>query len=189
MHRLSLLERSCVLILLSALLLGCGGRAVRDIAIGIGSNIGAEKLSAALENSGPSASISELRLEHNVYSASRKGVNIHFRLEVDDSKDRSVRVSAFVRHAGWNRSLETYLRDTDGDYVNSQGLVQVCREATPSHENSVWNEFTLFFPYDEMHVNPLGGVQDLMIELAVDAKSGEGGRLATDSIGFRFMPG
>lgn len=95
------------------------------------------------------ATVSNLRLGHNVMHNGEKSMKIHFTLVVDGLKGGKINAIAY-----FDSPKGTGIRDTNGRYCTSGGTVCASTAATPNYASSKWNDFTLYIPNDELHLYP-----------------------------------
>lgn len=93
------------------------------------------------------ATINNVWVDHNVYEDGVKGMRIHVKFDVEGMKGRNGRVIAYFRYKN-GKALE----DKNNSYKTTSGKVCTFRNFSPSYDNSTYNDFTLFMPYDELHL-------------------------------------
>ncbi|MFA6446482.1 MAG: hypothetical protein WCW14_04520 [Candidatus Paceibacterota bacterium] len=79
------------------------------------------------------------------------GMPIHFRLVVNGLKDRFVEVSAYFSFENGHP-----MKDTDSKYKDSTGRVAVSKRAKSTFDSCEWSNFTLFMPYEQLHITSKG---------------------------------
>lgn len=95
------------------------------------------------------ATIQEIRVDHNVYDdCDQKGMKIHVKFETEDLKGIEGRVIANFFYDD-----ETKIKDINNHYSTPDGQVCVSENFTPSYDSSTYNDFILFMPYSELHLN------------------------------------
>ena len=57
------------------------------------------------------------------------------------------------------------LKDLDRNYRSSDGQVSVSEDFTPGYQGTLYNDFTMFIPYDQLHMN--NGEYDLKFEVLI----------------------
>lgn len=126
---------------------------------------------------GPSATISNVRVDHNVLMGFTKGMRIHFTLDVEGMRGQRINVYCFF-----------YYGDNTTQLGNGYGgQVQVSERATPSYDNSHWESFTLSMPYTALNMAP-GWSGNLSFDIVV--KDSHGNVLVRDENNqFQFTRG
>ena len=97
-------------------------------------------------NAAPKSDILNVWVDHNQYQDSVKGMLIHVKFNVHNFKDGSGRVVAY-----FHKKNGDPLKDTNGRYKTTAGDVSTSGKFQPRDVNSVYNDFTFFFPYNELH--------------------------------------
>ena len=97
-------------------------------------------------NAAPKSDILNVWVDHNQYQDSVKGMQIHVKFNVHNFKDGSGRVVAY-----FHKKNGDPLKDTNGRYKTTAGDVSTSGKFQPRDVNSVYNDFTFFFPYNELH--------------------------------------
>ncbi|MDR3235565.1 MAG: BACON domain-containing protein [Prevotellaceae bacterium] len=96
-----------------------------------------------------SASIEKIWVEHNVSCGwNRFGMKIHVKFHVNGMLNKQGRCAAYFYFQNGNE-----LKDYNGQYKSSDGRVAVGDSFKATYENSVWNDYSLVLPYDELHLN------------------------------------
>jgi hypothetical protein len=96
----------------------------------------------------PSVKIENIWSENGVWNGGLKGVRIHTAFDTYNLKDKECLVAALF----YNNLDGTQLKDNDGFYA-VDGKVAVYDYFTPDYVNTSYSDFTLFIPYDELHMN------------------------------------
>ena len=95
------------------------------------------------------ATIKGIWVDHGAYDEyNQKGMRIHLKFETQDLKGVEGQVIAYFFYDD-----ETKIKDTNNRYSTSDGQVSVAKPFTPSCDNSTYNDFKLFMPYSELHLN------------------------------------
>lgn len=95
------------------------------------------------------ASIKEIWVDHGAYDEyNQKGMRIHVKFETEDLKGVEGQVIAYFFYDD-----ETKIKDTNNRYCTPDGQVSVGKPFTPSYDSSTYNDFMLFMPYSELHLN------------------------------------
>lgn len=87
-------------------------------------------------------------VEHNVTENNQKGMRIHAKFEVDNLKDVSCKIIAYFYYDSGGK-----LKDTNDRYCTIDGYVSASKGFTPSYKNSIYHDFELFMPNDELHMS------------------------------------
>lgn len=95
----------------------------------------------------PTASIEKVSVDHNVYEDGKKGMRIHVKFNVNYMLQKKGKVIAYF----YDGNLA--LKDNNNEYGTIDGYVCCSKVFSPSYENSIYNDFVLFMPYNELHVN------------------------------------
>ena len=98
-------------------------------------------------NAAPKSDILKVWVDHNQYQDSVEGMRIHVKFNVYNFKDGSGRVVAY-----FYRENGDPLKDTNGRYKTTSGEVSTGGEFQPRDVNTAYNDFKLFFPYQELHM-------------------------------------
>ena len=98
-------------------------------------------------NAAPKSDILKVWVDHNQYQDSVEGMRIHVKFNVHNFKDGSGRVVAYFYKENGDP-----LKDTNGRYYTTSGEVSTSGKFQPKYVRSVYNDFKLFFPYQELHM-------------------------------------
>ncbi len=112
-------------------------------------------------NSGPTASITSIDQEHNVYQGERKGMRIKLKFDVSGMKDRRIEAIAWFYHS----DNVTLLKRADGN-----GQVRTSKTDTAPYEDTTFN-MTLFLPYSSLNM-PNGFDGELSFDIVIQDASG-----------------
>lgn len=112
-------------------------------------------------NTEPVATIEKIWCVHDVYQYGQKGMEIHVKFHVKRMLGRTGRCVAYF----YQSDNTTPLYDYNGNYTTSDGQVSCGSDYMPSYEESVFKDFTLFMPLDELHLS--AGEFDLTFDVAV----------------------
>ena len=95
----------------------------------------------------PVAHIARVWADHNVQQNSRKGMRIHVQFEVDNFKSKpGIVVGFFYFRSG------KVLKDFNGKYRTQSGTIAVAGNFRPGYRNTIYSDYTLFIPYQELHL-------------------------------------
>ncbi len=98
-------------------------------------------------NSVASATIEKVWVDHNIFNGTLKGMNIHIKFKADNMKDKVGRVVAYFKYANG-----TALKDNNNSYNTKGGNVACFNDFTPIYSSSIFTDYVLFMPYDELHL-------------------------------------
>lgn len=94
-----------------------------------------------------SAEVSGITQEHNVYQDGVKGMKIHIDFTVRNVNGHTIRPCVYFFD-----SNKVALVDTDGSHKTVDGKVSTSNTAKSIYDNCRWEDYTLFFPYSQLHV-------------------------------------
>ena len=106
------------------------------------------------ENDAPSAKINRVWTEEDVYEDGIRGLRIHLNMNAYNLKSKQCRATAYFQ-----TSSGTALIDTNNKYHTNNGKVSCGRNFTPGYDNSLYEDFAIFMPYDELHTSTNGSYQ------------------------------
>ena len=96
---------------------------------------------------GPEARVQKVWVDHNQFQDSVKGMRIHVTFDVSNFKGKQGEVIAYF----YTESGKP-LKDTNGRYNTTDGNVSVGDSFQPGHVNTIYHDYTLFMPYQELHL-------------------------------------
>lgn len=102
-------------------------------------------------------SLSFLRFEHNKMVNGKKCLSMHFKVNVKGMKGRQAKVVVYVEHP-----KETGVPDINGLYRTTDGKVSASGTGKVTYDDSVWEDFVVNLPNDEIH--PLSGKRTYYIK-------------------------
>lgn len=126
--------------------------------------------------------ITDINVQHNVQRGGQVGMLITADFDVRNGAGQPAGFTAFFYFDdGSNRPL----RDFNNRYRTQQGNVAVGETFTPNSDNESYNNFELFMPYDELHMDPTEGLRH-NLKFFVTLTGGEGWRKldASDWVAF-----
>lgn len=88
-------------------------------------------------SSGPTATINNLWVKHNVFNGMTKGIRIHINLDVNGMKGRTVKYCVFF----YKENNQTKLVNIYGNHISASST------GTPNYDNSNWSDWWIFVPY------------------------------------------
>jgi serine/threonine-protein kinase len=101
-----------------------------------------------------------VRLEHNIQRDGRNGMLIHAHFTVQGARQDNCQITAYFHYANGE-----VLKDFDQDYKTDDGQVSVWEDFAPQYDSTEFEDFTLFMPYDELHM--AAGNHELKFDLQV----------------------
>jgi hypothetical protein len=112
------------------------------------------------------ATIQEIWVDYNVFSGIVKGMRIHVKFTIDDRKGREGQV---IAHFFFDNGQK--LEDFNGSYTTVGGQVAVGDTFRPRFVSSIYEDFELFMPYEELHLGV--GEHDLKFSVSIfDVETG-----------------
>jgi hypothetical protein len=112
----------------------------------------------------PRGKVQEIWADHNVYEYGEKGMRLHIKFDVDNLKGEDCQVIVYFYYQSGKA-----LKDFNDSYCTYDGSVSVSDNFIPSYESSVYNDFKIFMPYDELHMGD--GKHNLKCNVRLFAKS------------------
>ncbi len=110
----------------------------------------------------PSASITNIRIDHNVTRDGVMGMDIYVSFDIANYRDREGMAAAYFY---FGDESNRPLRDFNGQYRDAAGNVSVGRYFSPVYDNTTFTDLLLFMPYSELHMAP--GSYDLKFYVAI----------------------
>lgn len=100
------------------------------------------------KETGPSAQVESITVDHNQSLDDGKGMIIHVKFAVQNMKGKNGRVVAYFYDNDGNALI-----DTNGRYhtYGPPSHVSTGKDITPSYDNSSYSDFKLTIPYSELH--------------------------------------
>lgn len=115
--------------------------------------------------SGMSASLQKMWIDYNVTEGGRKGMKIHVNYKVYGMKG----VPSYLALYFEKKNGDKLYSDTTG-FKSADGQLALYKEMDPAYDPAVYDDTTLFLPYDEIDLPP--GKYDLNISVDVIFKEG-----------------
>ena len=110
----------------------------------------------------PSGTVEIISIDYDVFQDDVYGMNIHLQFQADNLEDVPAWAVVYFELADG-----TPLQDYDGVYTNSDGTISASAEFTPIYASAVYEDFTIFMPYSQLHM--VAGTHDLrMVAQLVD---------------------
>jgi serine/threonine-protein kinase len=108
----------------------------------------------------PSGNFVKVWADHNVQREGRTGMLIHSHFVIQGARQATCQIAAYFYYANGD-----VLKDFDQDYRASDGQASVGEEFTPQYDSTEFEDYTLFMPYDELHME--AGNHDLKFDMQV----------------------
>lgn len=108
----------------------------------------------------PSGNFVKVWADHNVQRDGRTGMLIHAHFIIQGARQDTCQIAAYFYYANGE-----ILKDFDQDYRASDGQASVGEEFTPEYDSTEFEDYTLFMPYDELHME--AGNHELKFDLQV----------------------
>lgn len=102
---------------------------------------------AASNKLAPSGEFEKIWADHSIYEHKEKGIRIHAKFDARNLKGKECRVNAYFYFASGKA-----LKDFNEKFKTTNGNVAMNKEFTPSYASSTFNDFQLFMPYSELHM-------------------------------------
>lgn len=91
--------------------------------------------------------VEKIWIDSNIQINNRKGLLIHSNFQVGKLKDVKCRAAAYFYFGSG-----TALKDINASYRSADGQVAVGEDFIPPYDETVYKDFRLFIPYDELHL-------------------------------------
>lgn len=103
----------------------------------------------SIENNAKTVSgkIEKVWVEYNAYEDGEKGMQIHVKFSVVGMLNKQGTVNVWFYFADGTR-----LKDNNGRYKTKTGYVSAYKNYKPNYENTIYNDFKIFMPYNELHL-------------------------------------
>lgn len=99
----------------------------------------------------PIGKFNRIWLEFNVYNDSVHGFIIHVDFTISNAIGKGSKLLAWFYDARGQK-----LPDSNGKYVTTDGQVCVAEAFTPKYDSSHFEDFSIFMPYQELHITKAG---------------------------------
>ena len=116
----------------------------------------------------PEATYEGARIEHNVTVEDVKGMRVHAKFRVRYGKDVP---SMLIAYFYYDDASNTPLKADDPNFRDKKGNVSCHVNFTPAYDPAIYEDLTLFMPYEGLNVKS-GGSYDLKFFLALYDKDG-----------------
>ena len=107
----------------------------------------ASTLGISFEPTKEEGSFQAVWVEHNVFENYKKGMIIHSSFTIEKQKKARCRLVAYFEFEDG-----TKLKDFNNLYVTVYGEVSVGQDFEPQFDSSIYKDFVVFMPYDELHL-------------------------------------
>ena len=118
------------------------------------------------------ANFVQVWVEHNIQRDGRTGMLIHSHFVIQGARQDKCQLSAYFHYANGD-----ILKNFDDDYGTGDGQVSVWEDFTPQYDQTEIEDFTLFLPYDELHMAQ--GHHELKFDLQIHHQPS--GKIAAES--------
>ena len=95
----------------------------------------------------PSAEIEGVWIKFDLVRDGRKGMEFHIRFHISNHRGRRGRACIFV----YEEDGDPVRNDGEGCYVTPSGFLTVQETFTPRYDQSLYEDFCLFLPYDQFY--------------------------------------
>lgn len=103
----------------------------------------------ALATAAQSIKVNSKRLDHNVVENGVKGLKVHLDFELIDMNGAEGEVLVYLE-----QPKGVPVKDLNGSYLTVNGNVVFSSNYHSPYDNSRYEDFTVFMPLDELHMNP-----------------------------------
>ncbi|MCR5326710.1 MAG: BACON domain-containing protein [Bacteroidales bacterium] len=110
--------------------------------------VGGKKTQMIVTQPSLTAKILSVWVDHNQFSGLVKGMRIHVKFETYNVRGVSGQCAAYFYF-----SDGTKLLDYNYQYRSIDGQVSVGSSFIPGYDSAIYNDFVLFMPYTELHIN------------------------------------
>jgi serine/threonine-protein kinase len=108
----------------------------------------------------PVADIVTVTTAHNQFVNGVKGMVIYVTFTTEHTKGHESQVAAYFYYADGRK-----LQDADGDYATPSGHVTTWRDYTPGYDDTRYDAYALFLPYDQLHLS--AGTYNMKYQVAL----------------------
>lgn len=115
---------------------------------------------------GISATVKRVWVDYNVTQGGRRGMRIHVNFEVTGLKGVDSKLTVRIR-----RENDDFLISDSPSYANDEGQLEVSFSMKPGYPVTVYEDATMFLPYDEIVLRK--GVWDLRLDIDLNYEDGE----------------
>lgn len=120
--------------------------------------------SAEIED--PGTKVNSVTIDYNVTRNNKRGMLVHVNFEVAGMKGVDALLAIRIR-----KSDESYLESANAGFSNSEGEFEVTYAIKPGYDEAVYEDATLFIPYNEMIISR--GTWDLDLDIDLRYENGD----------------
>jgi hypothetical protein len=120
----------------------------------------------AADDAETNAVIKKVWVDYNVSEDRRKGMRIHVNFEVTGLKGVDSKLVVRVQ-----KESGDFLTSSSPSYANDSGQLELSFSMKPGYPTTVYEDATIFLPYDEIIIRK--GVWDLKLDIDLNYESGE----------------
>lgn len=102
------------------------------------------------ENSKPSATLQKMWVDYGETLHDEYGMILHFNFTAYDLQGEDMLLCVYFQY---NDASAQFLKDKNGRYNTTNGQVAVSKAFKPSYSSSVFTDFQIFMPYDELDLS------------------------------------
>jgi hypothetical protein len=113
----------------------------------------------------PRATFEKIWVDYDVFESDVKGMRIHVKFSVYDMKNLDSYVAIYFKDKEGRP-----LKDRNKKFYSETGDVAVYKYLKPGYDEAVYNDLSVFMPYDELDLDP--GAYDLKMAIDLIYKSG-----------------
>lgn len=113
-----------------------------------------------LTNRAASSAFNNIWVEHNQSKDGQMGMMIHVSFNVNNLQGQNCALNVWFNYKNGSK-----LMDFNGLYKSTDGQVSIFSSFTPGYENTSYNDFQVFMPYDELHMQR--GRHDLKFNMGI----------------------
>lgn len=95
-----------------------------------------------------SANIEKIWVDYDQYKNGKKGMLIHVKFTIDGMKGNDGMCALYFKYKNGD-----FLKDYNNSYNSSDGCVSCGATFTPGYDSTVYNDYQLFMPYEELHMS------------------------------------
>jgi len=130
------------------------------------------------------AVIDQVWVDHNIYQDGIKGMTIHAKFTVEGLYQSTGHIAAYFYYSNGDPLL-----DFNGRYDSADGKVSVGSDFSPGYENTLYSDFELFIPYDELHM--ADGEHNLKLQVLIfqQVNGDWQSMVRSDYVGFQYRTG
>ena len=135
----------------------------------------------------PSATMQKMWVDYEATEDGRSGMMMHIALTIYDMKGREALLGFYFKYDDGDPN--SYIKEpgNTNKYHSPSGILSVAKILVPNYDVSVYDDITVFMPYDEFKLDP--GEYNLTIDVQIHNKSTDTGIAWFDKYGFIFTKG